>query len=324
MLDHVFAQSQPEKMVKSPMQENLSEHKKALLIRYQRIQQREWVINQKRQSYSTNQKPTRSSLIHQISRSEFEFEMIEGMRKMAPFSNQLEDIPKLVHDLDFECNPFHTVHIAAFRFRQLLSARGHPPIDQVIDSGAVQYFVQYLDVTNIEKYCQVRKSSEIIDPSKMNVISLHQLYALQYEIIRCITIVVSGTSDHVKYIVELGCVPLLFNLMTSEASDVRRQCVWAIGNIAGDSEGMRNYVIELGVMEHLLKLMNTDQTIPTKRHGKCENNINLIVIAAVWAISNLFRGKPVPEWDLVESAIPILCQLISTPGMDDQILTDAW
>jgi len=60
--------------------------------------------------------------------------------------------------------------------------------------------------------------------------------------------------------------------MTSEAGEVRRQSVWAIGNIAGDSEAMRNYVIELDVMKHLMKLMDTDQTIPTTRHGKCEIN----------------------------------------------------
>ena len=271
MLD--FEQSQPEKMVVPLNQQNLSEHKKALRIRSQHIQKRERILNQKRRHYSTNLKPNRLLSLnhHHSSISEFKFEHVQSMRKIAPFSNQVEDIPKLANDLDLTCNPFQIVYDAAFRLRKFLSIEHQPPIAKIIDSGAVQYFVQYLDVTQIEQYCQVKKSSgELSDPSKMNVISLRQLYALQYEVTWCITNIVSDTSDHVEYIVEMGCVPLLINLLESEDCEVRRQCIWAIGNIAGDSYAMRDYVIGLGVMNRLVKLVEMDQTIPTRRNGKCD------------------------------------------------------
>jgi len=232
----VLDQSQPEKMVKSPNQQNFSEHKKALRMRLKRGQQREWIINQKRQSYSTNLKPTRSSLVHQKSRSEFKFGQVNNMRKDAPISNQLEDVPKLVNYLDLEWNSFQTVLSTISRFRKFLADEQDLPTNQVIDSGAVQYFVQYLNSTHVEQYCQIKTTrNEPIDPSKMHVITLKQLYVLQFEATWCIINIVSGASDHTKYIVELGSVPLLINLIESKDIELRRQCVWAIGNIGGDS-----------------------------------------------------------------------------------------
>jgi len=35
-------------------------------------------------------------------------------------------------------------------------------------------------------------------------------------------------------------------------------------------DDMIDYVIGLGVMNHLVKLVEMDQTIPTRRNGKCE------------------------------------------------------
>jgi len=45
---------------------------------------------------------------------------------------------------------------------------------------------------------------------------------------------------------------------------------------------------------------------------------------AIWTLSNLFRGKPIPSWSLVAEAVPLLCNLISSPESDDEMLTDAW
>jgi len=148
------------------------------------------------------------------------------MRKEAPLSNRVEDIPKLVNGLDLEWNSFQTVYDTCCRFRKLLSQEHNPPISQVIDSGAVQYFAQLVAPAQIEQYCQIKKkSNDPTDPSKMNVISKRQLYALQLEVTWCLTDIVSGTSEHTRYIVQMGCVPYLINLMESEDIGVRRQCV---------------------------------------------------------------------------------------------------
>ena len=105
---------------------------------------------------------------------------------------------------------------------------------------------------------------------------------------------------------------------------MRRQCAWAIGNIANESYDMRNYLIEMDVMKHLVGLMKTDDKFPVKGNGKYAVMLSLIVIVAVWAISNLFRGKRPPDWDSVDTAIPLLCQLILNHRLDEEVLSDAW
>jgi len=35
-------------------------------------------------------------------------------------------------------------------------------------------------------------------------------------------------------------------------------------------------------------------------------------------------STPTPEWDLVGSAIPLLCQLILNHELEEEVLSDAW
>lgn len=43
---------------------------------------------------------------------------------------------------------------------------------------------------------------------------------------------------------------------------------------------------------------------------------------AVWTVSNLMRGKPHPQWDLVHMAIPVLCDLVCQK--DEEVTSSAW
>ena len=42
-----------------------------------------------------------------------------------------------------------------------------------------------------------------------------------------------------------------------------------------------------------------------------------------WALSNLCRGKPLPQKELVKDAIPIFCYLVQTQQDDQEILIDS-
>lgn len=57
---------------------------------------------------------------------------------------------------------------------------------------------------------------------------------------------------------------VFIELLSSPVDDVQEQAVWALGNIAGDSSECRDYVLNSGVMQPLLKYV----TFLLEFHGK--------------------------------------------------------
>lgn len=86
-------------------------------------------------------------------------------------------------------------------------------------------------------------------------------------------------------------MPIFVNLLLSEQEDVQEQAIWALGNIAGDSPECRDYVLEQGILNPLLQLLTKSTRLSMTRN-------------AVWALSNLCRGKnPPPDFSKVKSKI---------------------
>lgn len=111
----------------------------------------------------------------------------------------------------------------------------------------------------------------------------------------CLTNIAAGKPEETKALVPT--LPLLIAHLGDKSSlSVAEQCAWALGNVAGESEELRDLLLSQGALLPLARMMSHDK-------GKT-------VRTAAWALSNLIKG-PDPE---------AATELIKIHGVVDSIL----
>ncbi|KAJ7955182.1 Importin subunit alpha [Quillaja saponaria] len=204
----------------------------------------------------------------------------EGLQSQQQFATplstttvetKLESLPSMVAGVWSDNNTLQLQ--ATIQFRKLLSIERSPPIEEVIQSGVVPRFVEFL----------VREDFPPI----------------QFEAAWALTNIASGTSENTKVVIDHGAVPIFVKLLGSPSDDVREQAVWALGNVAGDSPRCRDLVLNNGALLPLLAQLN--------EHAKLSMLRN-----ATWTLSNFCRGKPQPPFEQVRPALPALERLVNS------------
>ncbi|KAM7255176.1 hypothetical protein ACFE04_020417 [Oxalis oulophora] len=192
--------------------------------------------------------------------------------------------------------------------RRLLSKSEFPPVEATIKAGAIPLLVQCLSFGSPDE----------------------QLLEAAW----CLTNVAAGKPEETKAL--LPALPLLVahlggtNLNTYECSllmnnllaiahvaeksylPVAEQCAWALGNVAGEGEELRNVLLSQGALPPLARMMLPDK--------------GSTVRTAAWALSNLIKGpdpKPATELIKVDGVLDAILRHLR--NADEELATEvAW
>ncbi|KAK6943765.1 Armadillo [Dillenia turbinata] len=153
--------------------------------------------------------------------------------------------------------------------RRILSRSEFPPVEAALKAGAVPLLVQCLSFGSPDE----------------------QLLEAAW----CLTNIAAGKPEETKSL--LPALPLLIAHLGEKSSlPVAEQCAWALGNVAGEGEELRNVLLSQGALLPLARMM-----LPNK---------GSTVRTAAWALSNLIKG-PSPK---------AATELIKIDGVLDAVL----
>lgn len=169
--------------------------------------------------------------------------------------------------------------------RRLLSRSEFPPIEAALNAGAIPLLVQCLSFGSPDE----------------------QLLEAAW----CLTNIAAGQPEETKAL--MPALPLLIAHVGDKSSmPVAEQCAWALGNVAGEGEEMRNVLLSQGALPPLARMMLPDK--------------GSTVRTAAWALSNLIKGpepKAATELIKIEGVLDAIIRHLKKA--DEELATEiAW
>lgn len=212
--------------------------------------------------------------------------------KDSIISNSFESAKLLLYSTNID-----EIYQGSYECRTLLSVEVNPPIQEIITSGIVSRFIELLDASF---YCQFGENPLCAKA--------------RFESAWVLTNIASGTSDQTKYLVERGAVPFLVKMIGENDDLLVDQSVWALGNIAGDSENLRDKILDTNALTLIIDLIN--RYLSSQDHIKILRNL-------VWLLSNLNRGRnPLPSYENMAIALKAIEATIQVN--DQEIVSDCF
>ncbi|CAA6654783.1 unnamed protein product [Spirodela intermedia] len=169
--------------------------------------------------------------------------------------------------------------------RRLLSNSELPPVEAAVDAGAINLLVQCLSFGSPDE----------------------QLLEAAW----CLTNIAAGGSEQTRSL--LPALPLLIaHLGEKSLVPVAEQCAWALGNVAGEGEELRNILLAQGALLPLARMMMSSKGSTAR--------------TAAWALSNLIKGpNPKAATELVRVDGVMDAILRHLKKVDEELVTEvAW
>ncbi|KAM0679629.1 hypothetical protein GINT2_002261 [Glugoides intestinalis] len=189
------------------------------------------------------------------------------------------------------------IYNGAYECRTKLSIDVNPPIKDIISSGIVPRFVELLDPFFYNQFADTQLSCKC-----------------RFEAAWVLTNIASGTSEETKYVVKLGAVPLLVKMISESDEGLVDQSVWALGNISGDNEELRDTVLATNMLESIVGLVY--------KYSAPGGSIK-ILRNLIWLLSNLNRGRnPSPTLANMQLSFSVIEKAVQIP--DPDVVSDSF
>lgn len=202
---------------------------------------------------------------------------MQGLRRC------LDSLPEKAQSL--HSNDLETLLDSVTYFRKVLATEKCPPVDAVVESGAVPRLVYLLGRSDLPK--------------------------VQLESTWAITNIACAEAHHARLLIEYGAIPLLIDLIADSKDDAaREQALWALGNISADVNGCRELLLEAGIVRPLLWQLGIGECPPHRRNASPSLSTMRHV---TWLCSNLTRGHPPPPTETCQAIVVALSELLQSP-----------